>query len=432
MPALGMAQDTGTLIRWLKKEGDQVAKGEPLMEVETDKATVEIEAAANGILARVTAQDGDVIPVAQVIALILAPGEAAPDESNGMPSGASRGESPVMVMAASQGQTAGASPVALKVAEEHRVDISQVTPRDGARIKKADVLAYVDALAVSERPREGAKLAPASPKARRLAAQRGIDLGSIHGSGPEGAVLVVDVPAAAPEAISPESPTSGETLEISRAWRVMAERLSAGWAEVPHFYLTREIDATRLIAWREASLAKTGEKITYTDLLVKAAAAALEQHPRVNSSWHEGQIALNPSINVGLAVATDDGLIVPVIHGANQLTVRQIAAKRKALVERAGASKLRLDDLQGGTFTISNLGMYGVDAFNAIVNPPEAAILAVGRIADRVIPVDGQPAVRPMMVLTLSCDHRVIDGARGAQFLDTLVSIIEEPMRLID
>jgi pyruvate dehydrogenase E2 component (dihydrolipoamide acetyltransferase) len=214
-------------------------------------------------------------------------------------------------------------------------------------------------------------------------------------------------------------------------WRVMAERVTQAWTTIPHFYLLREVNAARLIAWREEAQ-KRAHNLTYTDLLVKLTAAALRAHPRVNASWKDGGIALNPDINIGLAVAVDDGLIVPVIHRADQLGLSELAARRAELVAKAQAGKLPLADLSGGTFTLSNLGMYGVDAFNAIVNPPQAAILAVSRIADRVAPVNGQPAVQPMMTLSLSCDHRVVDGARGAQFLQTLAEQIEEPMRLLD
>ncbi len=405
MPALGMAQDTGTLIRWLKNEGDTVAKGEPLMEVETDKTTVEIEANASGTLTRVTAAAGDVIPVAQVIALILAPGEAAPT----VPS------------------DPAASPVAARIAEQQNIDLRQVTPANGSRITKSDVLAYAQAQPPTALTARG--ILPASPKARRLAAERGIDLTALNGSGPSGAVVTADLPLVASPVVEAASAAAKPPLNVSTAWRVMAERLSASWSSVPHFYLTREVDASRLQAWHK--LAQGEPKVTITDLLVKLTAAALRQHPRVNASWNGG-IVVNEDIHLGLAVATDEALLVPVIHNADRLNLRAIAARRAEVVERANSGRLKLDDLQGGTFTLSNLGMYGVDAFNAIVNPPQAAILAVGRIREQVVPVDGQPAVRPMLVLSLSCDHRVVDGARGAQFLDTLAALIEEPMRLMD
>ncbi len=429
MPALGMAQDTGKLIRWLKAEGDTVAKGDLLMEVETDKATVEIEAPASGTLANVTAKEGDVVPVAEVIALILAPGEIAPSETPQVepPTPAATPDRPD---GAKSGHTrkptaAGlASPVAVRVAEEHHVNLKQVKARDGERITKADVLAHIDAR------HKGGRLVAASPKARRLAAERGLALDGLAGSGPGGAILAADVLAAPAGAGALKS---SEVLETSRAWRTMAERLSATWAAVPHFYLARDVDATRLAAWREHNMHRgDAPKITVTDLLIRVAAAALKRHPRVNSSWNGQGITRNSEVNVGLAVAVDEGLLVPVIHQADRLSVAEIATARQGLVERAKAGRLRLDDLQGSTFTLSNLGMYGVDAFNAIINPPEAAILAVGRIADRVVPVAGKPEVRPMLTLTLSCDHRVIDGARGAEFLESVAALIEEPLGLLD
>jgi pyruvate dehydrogenase E2 component (dihydrolipoamide acetyltransferase) len=215
-------------------------------------------------------------------------------------------------------------------------------------------------------------------------------------------------------------------------WRVMVERLSQAWTTIPHFYLIREVNASRLVAWREKAQKNSAEKITYTDLLVKLTAVALRQYPRLNASWQNENIVLNPEINIGLAVAVEDGLLVPVIHRADELSLAQLAARRSEIVARAQAGKLALDDLSGGTFTISNLGMYGVDIFNAIVNPPQAAILAVSRIADRVVPVNGQPAVQPMVTFSLSCDHRVVDGARAAQFLQALADLVEEPLQLLN
>ncbi len=200
---------------------------------------------------------------------------------------------------------------------------------------------------------------------------------------------------------------------------------------MPHFYLVREVNTSRLISWREQMQKRLAEKVTYTDLLVKVVAAALRDHPRLNASWHSGSITLHEEINIGLAVAVDEGLIVPVIHHADKQSVNDIARIRKELITKAQTSKLQPQDIQGGTFTISNLGMYGVDAFNAIINSPQAAILAVGRIAERVVPIDGQPSVQPMMVLNLSCDHRVVDGARGAQFLAALADLVEEPLMLL-
>jgi pyruvate dehydrogenase E2 component (dihydrolipoamide acetyltransferase) len=222
-----------------------------------------------------------------------------------------------------------------------------------------------------------------------------------------------------------------EAPGVSNVWRIMAERMTASWTTAPHFYLVREVNVGRLVSWRQRATAQSGARITYTDLLVRLAAAALVQHPGVNASWKDGTIVRNAEINIGLAVAIDAGLVVPVVHRADTLTLTQIAARREDVAARAQAGKLRPADIQGGGFTISNLGMYGVDAFDAIVNPPQAAILAVGRIADRVVALGGQPAVQPTMVLTLSCDHRAVDGARGAQFLGTLAELVEEPLALL-
>jgi pyruvate dehydrogenase E2 component (dihydrolipoamide acetyltransferase) len=392
------------------------------MEVETDKATVEVEAPASGTLADVTAQPGDVIPVGQAIALIVAAGELVPTAPAPAPNAA-----------------VSATPVAARMAAEHDLDLAQIKPQ-GGRVQKEDVLAYLTAQ--KRAPTNGRRLA--SPKARRLAQERGLDLNAMAGSGPDGAVLAADVVAAASEqaqrvAAPVEPAPAPERLTVSGMWRVMVERVSQAWTTVPHFYLLREVNAARLIAWRDdaqrrAAAPMGAGKITYTDLLVKLVAAALRRHPRLNAAWHAEReaIVLNPEVNVGLAVAVDAGLVVPVIHRADGLGLSQLAARRAELVAKAQAGKLSPADLSGGTFTLSNLGMYGVDAFNAIVNPPQAAILAVSRIADRVVPVNGQPAVQPMLTLSLSCDHRAVDGARGAQFLQTLADLIEDPMRLLD
>jgi pyruvate dehydrogenase E2 component (dihydrolipoyllysine-residue acetyltransferase) len=394
MPALGMAQETGKVLRWLKAEGDVVAKGEPLLEIETDKVTVEVESPAAGTLAGIRAAEGEDVPVGQAIAVVLAEGETpavAPVTSDG-----AEAQAPVVSSVASDGGPASAPP-------RRRL---------------------------------------ASPKARRLAAEHGIDIDALVGSGPQGAVVAADIEAAAPAQPVPSNRlllgeeaagiATAAGIEVGSVWRVMAERTARSWQTVPHFFLEREVEATRLNSWREAARRRPGsEHVSHTDLLVKVAAEALRRHPRVNSSWHDGTIVPGPGINVAIAVATDEALVAPVVHGADELGLAQIAERRRAVVEAARAGKLRPDDVQGGTFTISNLGMYGVDAFSAIVNAPQAAILAVGRIADRVVAVDGHAVVRPMLVLTLSLDHRVVDGARGAEFLDTLASLIEEPAGLV-
>ncbi len=429
MPALEMAQETGKVVHWLKTPGDTVEKGEPLVEIETDKVTVEIEAPASGVLREVTARDGDVVPVGRTIALIFAPGEAgAPRSHVGAVPARDTGTATTPATAIK------ASPLARRIAEQHGIDLAEITTSTG-RIEKADVLAHVERRKQGAAANGGAgRLVAASPKARRLAAERGVEIGALHGSGPGGAVLASDVPAAPaarPRTAEAVQPTARETIGVGNVWRIMAERMTASWTTAPHFYLIRDVNVSRLRSWLERARTQTGARITYTDLLVKLVAATLAGHPRVNVSWMDGAIARHPDVNVGLAVAIEDGLVVPVIHGADTLGLVEIAARREDLVTRAQAGKLRPADIQGGVFTISNLGMYGVDAFNAIVNPPQAAILAVGRIADRVIAVNGQPAVQPTMVLTLSCDHRALDGARGAAFLGALAELIEEPLALL-
>jgi pyruvate dehydrogenase E2 component (dihydrolipoamide acetyltransferase) len=394
MPALGMAQDTGKVLRWLKSEGEQVLRGEGLMEVETDKVTVEVEAPADGTLAAVRAAEGEEVPVGQRVAVILAPNEEAPEQ----------GEEPTAVPAA-----ALEPPVRVAVSDGGR---------DGA---PAEVPA--------RRPL-------ASPKARRLATERGVDLAALAGSGPHGAVVAADVEAAgvAPTpAVSPTpSPSPAEEIAVGAVWARMAERTAESWRTAPHFFLFREVDAGRLASWRTSVRARPGyESVTVTDLLVKIAAEALRRHPRVNASWRGGTVAANAEANVGIAVATEEGLVVPVVHGADRLSLSELAERRGALVAAAREGRLRPDDVSGGTFTVSNLGMYGVDAFLAVLNPPQAAILAVGRIVDRIVPHDGAPAVRPTMTLSVSFDHRVVDGARGAEFLDTLASLVEEPAGLV-
>ena len=450
MPALELAQETGKVLRWMKAPGDKVRKGEPIVEIETDKVTVEIESPASGILSNVTAHEGDVIPVGHTIALITTAGEA-PSPPTLSPVGrgqgeGSGGEGPGGEGPGGEGARAEgvkASPLARRIAEAHGVDLARIKTASG-KIEKADVLAFVESRKAA--PGNGAavvRLVAASPKARRIAAERGVDLSALRGSGPGGAVLVADVPAvAAPLTTRPlttgpltsrpltlPSPQRGEG--VGTVWRIMAERMTASWTTAPHFYLVREVNVARLVAWLGTARKQTGARITYSDLLVKLVAATLAQHPRVNVSWKDGALERHAEINIGLAVALEDGLVVPVIARADTLGLKDIAERREDLVTRAQAGKLRPADIQGGVFTISNLGMYGVDAFSAIVNPPQAAILAVGRIADRVVPVNGQPAVQPTMTLTLSCDHRALDGARGAQFLGTLADLIEEPLALL-
>ncbi len=452
MPALGMAQETGTLLTWHKREGDTVNKGELLMTVATDKTDVEIEAPANGILRGVILKEGEDAPVGQVIAWLLAAGEAIPGAKQNGPAAPATPVAPAAQPAAAPTAPLPATPVAARMAAEHGIDL-RLIKASGDRIQKEDVLAY---LAEQDKPAQPATTGTvngkvlASPKARRLATEQGVDLATVTGSGPDGAIIAADVmaaaqakPATAPAVVEPtpisQSPNlqspisqSTEAIPMSRPWRIMAQRLQQSWTTVPHFYLERDVNASALGQWRKALQARSSAKITYSDLMVKTVAAALRKHPRLNASWQNEQIIGNAEINVGLAVAVEDGLLVPVVHNADRLGLAEIAARRIDLVEKAQSGKLPPADLTNGTFTISNLGMFGVERFNAIVNPPQAAILAVGAIVDRVVPVNGQPAVQPMMTLTLSCDHRIVDGARAAQFLQTLISYIEEPLSILD
>ncbi len=357
MPALGMAQETGTVVQWKKRAGDRVVKGEPLLEVETDKAVVEVESPASGTLAAISAEAGAEVPVGTAIALIL-----GHDESE------------------------DTAPPAVEVE-----------------------------LAISTE----ARLQPASPKARRLAAEAGVDLGAVSGTGPDGAVVSADLPEA-----------SGESeLEAGRTWRIMAERTATAWA-APHFYLMREVAAEPLLAYR-AGLAGSREKVTMTDLLVKVSAVTLKRHPHLCSAWRNGRLVKASRISIGVAVAGEDGLTVPVLPDADRKTLAEISAWRESAVERARSHRLHPEDLEGGVFTISNLGMHGVDAFTAIINAGQASILAVGRIAERPVVRHGKVEAGQTMILTLGCDHRVVDGARGALFLKDLVSALEEPSKVL-
>jgi pyruvate dehydrogenase E2 component (dihydrolipoamide acetyltransferase) len=380
MPALEMAQETGKLVSWRKKEGQSVSKGEPLLEVETDKAVLEVESPADGILTGVSAHEGAVIPVGQTIAWIVRPGEAPPPEA-------------VRSVTSVSASIARPAPAALN------------TPEPPAAA--------------------GAKI---SPKARRLAKERGVDVGRLQGSGPGGEILASDVAAVA---VSQSSAAPAGVEPLSSIGRLMAERTTQSWTTVPHFFVVREVDVSSLLAARDLlgpTIEKAhGVRITHTDLLVALVARALTKHPRVNASWSGDGIRLNPDINIGIAMAVNDGVVAAVIHRASTKNLGEIAIERRDLSERAQAGRLRPPDIAAATFTISNLGMYQVDAFSAIINPPQAAILAVARITDRVVPVDGQPAIRPMMTVTLSCDHRVVDGVRAAAFLNEVSEAIGQP-----
>jgi pyruvate dehydrogenase E2 component (dihydrolipoamide acetyltransferase) len=383
MPALEMAQETGKLISWLKKEGESVAKGEPLIEIETDKAVMEIESPANGILAGIKVQAGTEVPVGQTIAWIVSPGELPPTDE---------------VASVSGRKSTVATPSSAPAATEHAP--AAQTSSQSAKI---------------------------SPKARRLANERGVNLADLRGSGPGGEILASDILAAAEgKPAAPSAPSTDSPIA-----RLMAERTTQSWTTVPHFFVARDVDASALNEARKKfgpEIEKShGAKLTHSDLLVAVVSRVLKKHPRVTSSWEGAGVKTNPDINIGLAMAVDDGVVAPVIAKANETSLADIATQRRDLTDRARSGKLRPTDLAGGTFTISNLGMFAVDAFTAIIIPPQAAILAVGAITEKVVAVNGAPAVRPMLTLTLSSDHRVIDGARAAEFMRDLADAIAKP-----
>jgi pyruvate dehydrogenase E2 component (dihydrolipoamide acetyltransferase) len=387
MPALELTQETGKLVSWRKKEGEAVAKGETLLEVETDKAVVEVEAQADGFLAGVNAKDGEVIAVGTTIAWIVAKGEAPP-----------------------QNESTAVSPksAATKIApaEKAKPDSSQAV--SGAKPK-------------------------ISPKARWIAAELNVNLDNVHGSGPGGEILASDIEVAAKTPAPARQAASADAdnvkLETFTAiGRLMAERTTQSWTSVPHFFLQRDVDVGALLSAREkivlAPDKSPGVKITHTDLLVAIVSRVLIRHPRLNATYAPDGIRFHPRVNMGIAIAVNDGVIAAVIPNAQTARVAEIAAQRHDLVDRAKAGKSRTQDLMGATFTISNLGMFKIDAFTAIIPPSQAGILAVGAIADRVVAIDGKPAVRTMMTITLSCDHRVVDGAHGARFVDDLAGAI--------
>lgn len=388
MPALGLAQETGRVVQWLKADGDLIALGDLLVEIETDKATLELEAEASGYLKDISADSGAEVPVGSVIAKIWTQdelGTALPPDT--APENAARQE-PATVNPALETSLA---------ATQH-----DSTSKNGA---------------ASDATGNQRSRLPSSPKARRLAAERGIDLGQFDS--PAGRpVVAADLSSEALQDANDDKP------EMNRTWRIMAQRLAGAWASIPHFYLSRKVDASRAIALKNSALSTLDHKVTISDILVHTVASCLRGHPRLRTQWQDGGPQSTTDINIGLAVALDDGVVVPVIHHADRMSLDETAYARTEVVRRAQAGKSHPDDLAGGTFTISNLGMYGVDSFQAIVNPPQAAILAVGRIAERVVAVDGTFTARPMMTLTLSCDHRLVDGVGGAKFLLDLTNAL--------
>jgi pyruvate dehydrogenase E2 component (dihydrolipoamide acetyltransferase) len=400
MPALELAQETGKILSWIKKEGDSITKGEPLVEIETDKITFEVEAPADGVLAGVRSKEGEDVPVGKTIAWIVAAGEEPPAEA----------ESAVAAAMVEQARHA---------AEPPRAASATVAPEAPG----------------SSTPASSAK---ASPKAKRLAKELGVDLSTIRGTGPDGSITSDDVEAAAkaPAKAAPSAPAAPEAAPaLSAIARLMAERTTQSWTTAPHFFLVREVDAGTLVEARDqlgpVIERERAVKLTHTDLLVALIARVLAKHPKMNASWVGDRVQLNPAVNISIAMAVADGVVGAVVPTAATASLGEIAALRRELTDRARGGKLRPQDITGGTFTISNLGMYGIDAFSAIITAPQAAVLAVGRISDRVVPVDGKPGIRPVLTMTLSSDHRVVDGAQAALFLSAVAEALREPSKYL-
>jgi pyruvate dehydrogenase E2 component (dihydrolipoamide acetyltransferase) len=409
LPRLGQGMESGTIVKWLKSEGERVEKGEPLYELDTDKVTQEVEAEASGVLLKIAVQEGEV-PVGQTIAVIGDEGEEVKVDASGNGAAAAKA---VDEDAQEEGSAAPAREEERERGREASTAEAEPQPaptRDGGRVK-------------------------ASPLARRIARERGIDLSALSGTGPEGRIVAEDVEradtgAAAPAAAPALAPPPGEVEveQLSSVRRTIARRLTEAW-QAPAFQISMSADMTRAMELhaRLAELAGDGPKPTLTDILTKASAAALMRHRAVNARFTGEAIERYPSADIGLAVAIPDGLVVPVIRGCERRTIAELAVARADLVERARGGRLKQEDLDGGTFTISNLGMFGVEQFVAVLNPPQASILAVGTVEDRPVARDGELVVRPMMTMTLTNDHRAIDGATAADFLRTLKSFLEEP-----
>jgi pyruvate dehydrogenase E2 component (dihydrolipoamide acetyltransferase) len=414
LPRLGQGMESGTIVRWLKSEGDRVEKGEPLYELDTEKVTQEVEADASGVLLRILAKEGEEIDVGKAVAVIGEEGEEVP-EAEAEPKPEAEAEDPTEVTER-EGQEEG-SPAPSRdeerergreAAEEEKPPSNGAVAADGGRVK-------------------------ASPLARRIARERGIELSAISGTGPEGRIVAEDVERAekapAPAAAPSFPPGEVESIPLTGMRKTIARRMTEAW-EAPAFQIAMTADMTAAIRLREKLVERMAEgdaKPTYSDILAKVCAVALMSHRAVNALFDGDEIQIQPTANVGFAVAVPDGLVVPVLRSAETKRIPQLAAERAEVVGRIRDGKLRQEDLEGGTFTISNLGMYGVQRFVAVLNPPQAAILAVGAIEERAVVTEGELAARPVMELTLTCDHRSVDGATASDFLRTVKQFLEEP-----
>ena len=430
MPKVDMDQETGTVVEWIKTDGQKVTEGETILVIETDKIAIDVEAPGTGILNGISAQPGETIPIGTVIAYILEEGEVLPESSGRPPAPASPDPEPALPTP-EKGEVA-ATPVARKMAEAHGVDLGALSPSEvGGKLTKEDI---EEALKPSISPvREGDLIA--TPAARRNARIKGLDLSLVPGSGPGGRIQGFDVENYQPRSGAPFRKTSleGATIPLIGMRKTIAERLTTSYQSIPHIQFTSRVEMSNFLTAREdynqLALEKGDQKVSVTALLVKLVAMTLAEHPLLNSSLLEGEIQIHQDINIGIAVALDEGLIVPVVKNANLKGISEIAAESNDLVERARNSSLTNADVKGGTFTITNLGPFGVEQFNAIINPPEAGILAIGATIPEVVALEnGAIAVRPIMRFTLSADHRIVDGAVAARFIADLKATFENPI----
>jgi pyruvate dehydrogenase E2 component (dihydrolipoamide acetyltransferase) len=448
MPKFEMTQENATVVRWLLQEGDSVEQGDPILEVETDKVVMEVEAPASGILGGIRVEKGEVVPVTEVIAFVLQPGEALPEEST--PGQTSDQRQPTSAIAADAPTAVRATPLALRRAAEAGIKISDVWPPDSTgRVTRQDVenhlaqaVAAPVVTAANEKPR-------ATPAARRIAREHNLDLTLVKGSGPRGRIQVADAQGAVEQSRSPEvapqpsstRPGVADVVPLEGMRRTIAARMQQSYQTAPHIMLTVEVDVSAVEALRQALNVEAERvnqpRLSMTAILAKVCAWALKRHPWVNASLRDEAIHLHDTANIGIAVALPEGkgLIVPVLRQVEQLGLAEIAGHLNDLVTRARQGGLTPGDVTGGTFTITNLGMYGVNHFTAIINPPESAILAVGRVAKRAMVMERETGdevvIRPMMNLTLAVDHRVLDGAVAAQFLQDVVRALEQPGMLL-
>lgn len=414
MPKLSDTMEEGAIANWLKKEGEPVKEGEPLVEIETDKATQEYESPASGVLVKIVVNSGTTVKLRTPIAVIARKDEA------------------VDVASLLQGSTkAAATPPPPPPPRPAMATAAKtaVTPASGAVVSQASPGAVATG---------GDGRLKASPLAKKMAKERGIDLGALHGSGPGGRIIMRDLDQAA-VSVATSLPAQGATqIPVSMMRKTIAKRLLAAKNDAPHFYLTVSVECTQLLAWRarlnaEATQAGgTIPKVSVNDIITLAVSRALRQHPMVNASWQGDYIVQNHDAHVAIAVALPEGLVTPVLRHTDRLTLREIARQTSDLAAKAKAGKLANADYAGGTFTISNLGMFGIEEFTAIINPPQACILAVGAAqATPAVDAKGQVVVQQRMKMTMSCDHRVVDGATGAQFLQTLTRYLEDPLAMI-